>query len=269
LPKPPIIIGGSPRSGTTLLRLVVDSHPNIACGPEMKIIPAICQTFVDHDRVYGSHLQEQFHIRRETHAGIFGDHINSILEDYRSRTGKRRVAEKTPENIFYFEQLAEIMPASPLIHLIRDGREVILSLMRTNWIDPSTGKAPNYVQDIRAAAQFWVRSVTFGRRIRDNPAARYLELRYEDLTTDLEATMRTFLAFVDEPWSYDVIEYTSQEHQLSPGDYVSQGYNAVRPVDARTAGMWRTIWSPEQVAAVREIAGDLLTELGYSDGTDW
>lgn len=269
MPRPPIIIGGAPRSGTTLLRLIVDSHPNIVCGPEMKILPAICQAFFDHNRIYGAYLTEQFGIARATHARVFGDHIRGILEDYRLRSGKQRVAEKTPDNIFYFPQLAELMPDSPLVHIIRDGREVILSMMRTNWIEADTGARPAIAQDVSAAARYWVKAVTFGRRARAHPGVLYHELRYEDLTRNLEATMRAFLDFVGEPWSRDVIEYDRREHHLSPGDYVSQGFEAVRPIAPKPSGAWRTLWSRDEIEAVRSIAGGLLVELGYSNGSDW
>ena len=56
------------------------------------------------------------------------------------KAGKARVAEKSPNNVFFFQHLSHIFPESPLVHVIRDGRDVVCSLLTMNWIDPKTGQ---------------------------------------------------------------------------------------------------------------------------------
>jgi hypothetical protein len=130
--KPPIFIGGAGRSGTTLLRVILDSHPNIACGPELKITPFIASYWYDFQTRYSQILKEYLIGENEINE-IFSRMIISLLERYRIDQGKIRIAEKTPHNVTIFSHLHKIFPESPLVHVVRDGRDVISSLLTMDW----------------------------------------------------------------------------------------------------------------------------------------
>ena len=120
-----IVVGGSPRSGTTLVRRILDRHPSICCGPEMNLfVPA----------------QFQFDALSAL-SGISADELRTIFEAspsqaamidafanrYRTLRGKPRWAEKTPLNVLHFDWVMEHFPDVRLVHMIRDGRDVVCS----------------------------------------------------------------------------------------------------------------------------------------------
>ena len=266
-PVAPIFIGGAGRSGTTLLRVILDSHPNIACGPEIKVVPRLAQLWYQFQTAFYPTLESYYLTRPEINA-LFANIIVTLMEKYRRRQGKARVAEKSPNNVFYFQHLHDLLPNSPLIHLIRDGRDVVCSLLTMNWANAVTGKPLDYTLDARKAAEYWARAIRAGRAMLENKPRRscYLEVRYEDLVTSPEPTLRELFAFIDEPWDPVVLRYYEQDRDLageSSADQVSQ------PLHTRAVGRWRKDLSAKDKAAVKAAAGDLLVELGYAGSTDW
>lgn len=205
--RPPLFIGGAGRSGTTLLRVILDSHPNIACGPELKLTEWVVNSrldFFDFVKARNAPLRE-YRLTPEYVNRIFSAMLLSLMENYRKLSNKPRIAEKTPINACLFEHLSEIFPESPLIHVIRDGRDVVCSLltMQTQWIDPRTGLGVDWTRDIGRAAEYWASWVSAGREALSHPIARrnYMELKYEDLIEKPEATLKHLCKFIGEPWA--------------------------------------------------------------------
>jgi hypothetical protein len=265
---PPIIIGGCPRSGTTLLRVMLDSHPNIACGPELKAIHLVAMAFATMHKAFGENLQAHYGISEQRLAGIFGDQIKALLEPYRRRTGKPRIAEKTPQNIEVFPFLFHLLPGSPLIHVIRDGRDVVCSLLAERWVSPITGNVLDYTQDPRQAAEFWVKTLVDARPMRGRGyAGVYTEVRYEDLVQKPEPTLKRLLDFIGEPWDPAVLDFHRRAHDLPSAESGSRGVD--RPLHEQSIGRWRRDLGERERAAVKEVAGATLMELGYCRDLDW
>lgn len=261
---PLIVVGGCPRSGTTLLRLMLDSHARIACGPEFKVLNLIAGNAVRMMQVHAPTLEGVYALEREQIIRSFGDQAVALLEPWRRRAGKARIAEKTPQNVHAFTVLAEMLPESPFIHLIRDGRDVVRSLLRQSWSDPATGRPVPYCADPVEAAKYWVKCVRDGRRMADGPhAARYVEVRYEDLATDPEATMRTLLDRIGESWDPAVLAHHERDHAMPESEAGSHGDALSRPVNRGAIGRWRDEWTETDRSAVERVAGALLRELGY------
>jgi hypothetical protein len=263
----PIFIGGASRSGTTLLRVILDTHPNIACGPEIKVIPVLCDLWHRFQTVYLPALQEHCLSAADIHA-VYRQAIVALLTPYCRRAGKQRMAEKSPNNIYVFEHLNYIFPESPLIQVIRDGRDVICSLLTMNWIDLGTGQPAPYTRDVRTAAEFWVASVRSGRAGLQKPAFRncYREVRYEDMVLSPETTLRELFRFLEEPWDPCVLEFHKQERRLGDESSASQ---VTRQLYTSAVGRWSQDMKPEHKSVVKEVAGDLLIELGYAADRDW
>jgi len=266
-PGPPIFIGGAGRSGTTLLRVILDSHPNIACGPELKVIPQLAQLWRQFQTAFYPTLESYYITRPEINA-LFANIIVTLMDKYRRRHGKTRAAEKSPNNVFYFQHLHDLLPASPCIHIIRDGRDVVCSLLTMNWADAVTGRPLEYTRDAGKAAEYWAGAIRAGRTMLEKRSRRscYLEVRYEDLVTNPEPTLKDLFAFINERWDPVVLRYYEQERDLageSSADQVTQ------PLYAKTVGRWRRDLRAQDKAAVKAAAGDLLVELGYADSLDW
>src|SRR5262249_35446578 len=123
----PIFIVGCGRSGTTLLRLMLDSHPAIAAGEETKFL-------TDLEPIVGEHwrLLHTYGFDRAWWLDRIRAFYGGFLEEYATRRGKRRWAEKTPGYTFHLAFLDELFPDAQYLHLIRDGRDVVASF-RERW----------------------------------------------------------------------------------------------------------------------------------------
>ncbi|WP_083918768.1 sulfotransferase family protein [Rudaea cellulosilytica] len=264
----PIFIGGAGRSGTTLLRVILDAHPRIVCGPELKVTPLICRLWADCQFGYFSALQ-QHHLTEEDLARSFRTLLMSLLEKDGMVAGKPRIAEKSPDNVFFFHHLHRLLPDSPLIHVIRDGRDVVCSLRGMNWRNAKTGELIDCARDARGAATYWVHAVQAGRaapRQQPSLASRYFELRYEKLISAPEQTLRPLFEFLGEAWDSRVLRHHEQQRNLAGESSAGQ---VSRPINARALARWKTDLSEADKDVVKEIAGPLLQELGYVTDQNW
>ena len=176
----PIFIVGCQRSGTTLLRLILDAHPNLSCGPETRFLEDLARITGDGNwprmRLFGF-PKEYWH---ERIAALFDE----FQGDYARARGKARWADKTPRYALCIDYLDRLFPTCQVVHVIRDGRDVVAS-HRHRWGYLSALKAvkkwPWYVHAARAA----------GARLAAQ--GRYHEVRYEELVSDPEAALTAFL----------------------------------------------------------------------------
>lgn len=242
---PLIFVGGAARSGTTYLRRVLDSHTNIHCGEEMKLIPLICDT----RRTWWGYIQGQATKMGVTQEAL-DDAFAALIGVYLTHSGaldKCRVAEKTPHNVIEFGLLARLFPCAKFVHVLRDGRAVVASLIKESWGDsltPDKGKVW-YCRDTTNAAKYWVYVLDLAQKNQDQVAPeRYHVLRYENLILAPEATLQALFHFLGEPW---------QPHVLAD--------NPVLPADQ--LNKWRTELTAEQVADIEREAGTVLRKLGY------
>lgn len=266
LVAPPIFVGGAGRSGTTLLRVILDSHSRIACGPEMKVLPQVAQLWVDLRTTYGPHLAgssvQAADVDRSVRALIAG-----LLGAARRQSGKPRIAEKSPNNVFVFRHLHAMFPHAAYVHVLRDGRDVVASLLSMDW-RTLDGKRVDYTTDAHAAARYWVSAIRSARAFADatHGRSRYHELRYEALIAEPEPVLRTLFEFLGEPWEPGVLDYHRHEHALG----VESSTEAVkRPIYRSATGRWQRDLTPAQRDAVKREAGATLVELGYCANLDW
>lgn len=250
---PPIFIVGCQRSGTTLLRLMLDSHPNISCGPETKILEDLARL---PERNW-SYLRN-YGLPREYWDRKLADLFASFQRDYAQSRGKSRWADKTPRYALSLGYITRVFPTCQVVHVIRDGRDVVASHL-DRWGYWSAIKAvekwPLYVHAVR----------TLGSSL---PADRYHEIRYEDIVSDTAPTLRRLLDFLHEPWDAAVLEHDAHPHDVAE-HYVrftasrratSNGGAAV--YSSRVGAHTRAI-DPVLGTLIRLRAGRTLAELGY------
>lgn len=258
---PPIFVGGAGRSGTKLVRAILNAHPNIEISHELKITPDLAKSW-HHAYKYRNHLSKYFDCNEEEIDDAFYNIIASFLRGIREQSSSKRIGEKTPNNALVFPHLNHLFPESPLIHIIRDGRDVVSSLLQQDWNNTS-GTPTAISSNPEAAARYWVHIVQAGRqasnqsRVRD----RYLELRYEELTSAPEAVMRRIIAHVGEPWDDGILKFYEKDDPIHP--------SVQRPISDVAVGKWKTALDAEAKRIVKHIAGDLLIELGYTESLDW
>lgn len=288
-PPFPAVVGVG-RSGTTLLRLMLDAHPQLAVPPETPWLQhaaalAARRAKVDELRtaLTGNPSWGDMGIGDAeldsllaSHDQVSADLVRAVFRHYAEVQGKPRWGEKTPGHVRTMTELARTLPELHFIHVIRDGRDVALSYSEV-WFGP--GKDP------RDAATFW-RDRIVNARTEAKALPHYMEVRYEELVRDPEAVLREIGEFIGLPFHPDQMQaHLRAEERLSElGDkIVGRGGEShhirgeerrhihrltMQPPDPSRSGRWRTEMSPEAIAAFEAEAGDLLEELGYPRGAD-
>jgi hypothetical protein len=284
----PIVVG-SPRSGTTLLRLILDSHPQLAIPPETWFLPAAQKLTGSGEALREELFQfvvsypasapawddfqipaEDFHARlQEIEPFSIAEGFRLFYRMYAERFGKPRWGDKTPLYCRHLPYLQELLPEARFVHIVRDGRDAAVSL-RERWFSPGF--------DIETQANHW----------RDNVAAaraggavcqHFLEVRFEDLVQQPESTVRRICGFIDLDYHPAMLEYPErapsrlEEHRtryrtdgsvlVSQEERLRQSAHTRQPPDAEKVGIWRRILSDEENRRFEEIAGDLLATYGY------
>ena len=259
----PIVIGACPRSGTTLLRRILDTHSDICCGPESNLLlpgrPDIAVLTLG----YGLGAAEIREMQAETHSQA--EFVDRFMERYASSVGTRRWAEKTPLNIRHMDWTWRHFPEVRFVQVIRDGRDTVCSmrahadrrLVNGQWV-----KVPQN-RTIEQLIARWDADVRAGMAHRGDP--RYTEVRYEDLVAEPRATMEALFAFIGEPFQEHVLDYrTDTERARAPDDDAPRG-----AIHSQSIGRWRHDLSPADRASFALLAGALLVELGYEQDAAW
>ncbi len=266
----PIFIGGAGRSGTTLMRTILDSHPNICCGPEVKVLSMAgdlwgqCQTGALRD------IFAEYGLAAEDVNVNFANFCYSFVAKLHATSGATRWAEKTPVNISYLEFLSAAFPLSKHVHLIRDGRDVCSSLLTMNWVDVRTGRPVPYTKDMTSAAEYWKGVIERARRfIRSHSglAANYREVRYEELVLDTQRAVGELMDFLGEPFAPELLRHHESDHVY--GALESSTEQVKRPVSPESIGRWRRDMSEQDKEDFKAVAGDLLIALGYEADENW
>lgn len=165
-----------------------------------------------------------------------------------------------------------LLPESRFIHVIRDGRDVSLSIADL-WFGPHPGR-----KTAEEVAHWWATKVEEGRR-EGSKLRNYMEVRYEDLVLQTEPTLHEVAAFLDLPWDPGMLDYhrnagqriseldTAQQatdgRTLSPETRQQIHALTARPPAAERVARWRTEMRAEDQQQFLSVAGGLLEELGY------
>jgi hypothetical protein len=273
----PIFIVGAPRSGTTMLQYRLRNHPRLSLptGESHFFIPLyrsqaqygdlsqldnirrVLQAMYDQSRDF---LETDLHgmtfdidvLAREFHEQ--GRHtlpaiISGIFEKNAQGEGKSRWGDKTPYYVMHLPKLIEWFPDAQIVHLIRDGRDVALSLF---------GRQHDFsVYNTYFAAEYWESYVEKGHALgKQLPSHQYMELRYVDFLKDPEGNMQRICTFLGE-------EYTPELFDVASVDDPGKTPLVHKPLKADNAGKWRSQMTAAQIRAFESVAGNTLREFGY------
>jgi len=195
----PIFIVGCQRSGTTMLRLMLDSHSQISCGPETRFLEDL-ERIVDGDW----RRLSQFGYSQEEWLRRIRAFFEGIQSDYARSRGKTRWADKSPRYALHIPFLMQVFPDAQIVHVIRDGRDVAVSHRKRfgYWSSvKSSVKWPRYIRAARDAGSAL-------------PPDSYVELRYDRLVAETEQTLRGLLEWLGEAWEPEILDFASQKHDV-------------------------------------------------------
>ena len=279
----PFVVGVA-RSGTTLLRLQLDAHPDLAIPAETGFGP-LAATFGPGganpaellDALVALPTWPDLGIEREELGPVFaaiedwsvGAGLRAVYTTYADRHGKPRWGDKTPGNAAYVDAIARVLPEARFVHLIRDGRDVAASLRGLPFA-PGDGS-------VETIAAHWRDTVARTRRL-GGAVPHYMEVRYERLVSEPEATLRSVCEFLE--LSFDEAMLRAHERaeerlaemrsvRVEPGgsvllaDGTRLAGHVRRPPDASRAGRWREVLSDHDVTRFERFAGGALAAEGY------
>lgn len=285
----PIIIG-SPRSGTTLLRLMLDAHPDLAVPPETGFLlpcadlarrgTASRDDFFQTVTGYPAEAPgwRDFQIPDDTFRAALqaiepftvDDGIRAFYRLYASRFGKSRWGDKTPLYCLHLRSIEALLPEARFVHIIRDGRDVALSL-RPLWFSPG--------RDIETLASHWRHCVTAGRQ-QGARCRHYMEVRYEQLIEDSRGVLADICRFVDLEFDDRMLRYHElaperlREHQgrvrpdgsvvITREQRLGQQYRATLPPDRSRVFVWKQEMPRDEQLRFEAIAGDALEDFGFA-----
>lgn len=244
----PIVIFAAPRSGSTLLRTLLDAHPAIAAGPEAPWLaehqPRSLLGLVRYLTEEPTGWTANFSGPREEVIGAARRMLDELMGGYTERKGKRRWAHKTPNDILHAEALLELLPDARVIWLVRDGLDVAMSTVIT--AEHRRGIAPLYEKKLRLAGNVMapstpltalVRWGLWNHRMRRALAGRVrLVVRYEDLVRAPEQSLRSLCAFIDEPFDPMMLDYDAGRHDLPAWEWGAADVRAHTSISSGRAG---------------------------------
>ncbi len=259
----PIFIGGAPRSGVTLLRLLLDAHPSITCGPDTGHI-ALTMTAASFEEALGRLHRDHFFLAPEAVRANFAHAVSAPMKKRAAALGKRRWADKTMFNILVFGQLAQLFPTAQFIHVVRDGRDLAASLLERAWRSPA-GALFDQCASVAGASRYWASIVSLGLQAEELPSltGRVMRLRYEDLAARPEKTLRAVCGFLGEDFDPDILTLERRQPALA-GLEIETADRLRRPVNAEAVGRWRRDLRAEDAAAIRRAYAPIFAKIGYT-----
>jgi hypothetical protein len=269
----PFFVIGSDRSGTTMLRLMLNEHPELNVPREtwfiielMDSVPIesrleekekekVHEIIVNHPRWKDLELDstELKEIFQGLNKPYLREIINKIYEALANRAGKTRWGDKTPEYIKEVHRLNILFPGAKFIHVIRDGRDVCISLMQKRW-------RGTMAQNI---ARYWVEYV--GKGIKDGrnlQQGKYMEITYEDMVSNTKKALIKICEFLEVEYSPCMLKfYENAETHIAPWEKTHH-IKTMRAPKEEDLYRWKREASFMQIIAFEAIAGQTMDMLG-------
>lgn len=273
--KFPVFIVGAQRSGTTLLRMLLNAHSQIAIPEEARFLMpllvkerlaggfkgAALESLISYMRA-----SDEFQLWNYESKSFFAeleqvnevglvDFVDKLYSSYARSEGKRYWADKS---LFFrrIDILARMFPQGSFIHIVRDGRDVFDSWRK---MDETKDCAP-------AAALDWrLKLNLIERAFAGLPADRTLTIRFEDLLANAEQVARTTCEFLGVDYEEGMLDFHKKSHRYV-GDHHSQ--LIFKPIEAGNQSKWRNNLSHVERVAFDQIAGGYLERYGYGRSTD-
>lgn len=281
--RSPIFIVGASRSGTTMLRLLLNAHPHIGVPKEFSYFTSVPERWLSHWKSVPASPHEYRAVVRERlfderflrKAGVntgallekilAPDHLRDVsvpyrmmLEAYANAEGKSRWGEKTPTNLFYCDVLYGMFPDARFIHLVRDPRAVVRS----------ANLFPRLPSDTVVNATNWLHFMEEGYQMlcKHVPEAQRCTVRYEDLTSDPEPVVHEICRFIGEDFHPEMMEFhqTSRSYMPMSIDDLGGDSKVTQPIYADHQKKWRKDLTDAEIWIVERLCSVYMPHFGYA-----
>ncbi|MBA3232492.1 MAG: sulfotransferase [Propionibacteriales bacterium] len=222
----PIFVVGSMRSGSTMLRLILDSHPNIAIGSETGFMGALLATKTIPNWKFGKEWYRRLDWTEEEFDGRLRDFYSEIFARYASTQGKGRWGEKTPFHTAHIETMAQVFPTAVFVGIIRHPGAVAASLRKSFHYTFADGLS------------HWTAANLDMMRAGTELGSRFVACRYEDLVLEGESVLRELMSCLGESWSPDLLQHHVVQRDKGAPRAVEGSTITRDPIDATRAIRW-------------------------------
>ncbi len=261
--KPPFFIVGCNRTGTSLLRTMLNHHPDIA-------VPLESIFFIDYLKagkrvdielqkklLVGEPMLNEWGIKLNYHdfnkSVAAGDLIRVAHEKYAQKEGKKYWGNKTPRLTRHFELIKEALPKALFIHMIRDPRAVALSLSKTKI----------HRSNVYFGAKRWLRFVQSGLEMEKKFKKDVLRMRYEDLVKDPEKMLRIICNFLGLRFSRKMLNYYTKGNNEYRTFHNNEHKNLKLPPYVKRINAWKNELTKKEVEVIDSICKDVAIKVGY------
>ena len=272
----PFFIVGNDRSGTTMLRLILDRGPDAAIPPESMFLTDFAESFergeprdADAATRFMHEVWNHPKVRlwqlageppevpsRLSPADLYRLVVEAPFKAYAAMHGKPRWGDKTPHYVHHVDHLLALWPRARFVVLVRDGRDVALSLRRMPF-------GPN---NAWAAAQWWARGIRAGARAqREHPDA-VLTVRYEDLARRPAGEVRRVCGFLDLGYSDDMLALEEVDPARIVPDQAAWFPTLFDGINTSAVERWRREMGTRDQRIFAALAGAELAQCGYEVG---
>jgi len=274
----PFFVIGSGRSGNTLLRGILVSHPKIAIPPESYVLGKVIKNFQAYSFLPWNDIVKIVVAEFEASSDFFTWGINlypvykkmyelkeerrtlaKIIDEIYCHYGHEKFpgfeiwGDKTPMNTLHLEWIESVFKNAKYIHMIRDGRDVVSSYLKMGQY-----------KTVEEASERWKKSIRLARKFGKNKSKNeYIEIRYEKLVSNPSNEIKKICEFLNVDFHKDMLEHQKIASELEDVKQIPHYSNVKNPINTDSIGKWKRNLSDEQRIKVEELLNDKLKELNY------
>jgi len=263
----PIFIVGCERSGTTMIRLILHSHANIAIPPQTKFIKKLYKR-----RFYFRNLSKQKNRKKiakwfsDNHnkntkivdlglnpndiqseilksGNSLGAFLSTVFKLYSKQENKIRWGDKHPYYIKYLDQLFKLFPNAQVVHIIRDGRDAVASLKSMPW----------WKNNSIYSMLNWQEAISNGKDAKLKYGSnQFIELRYEDIIHEPENNINILCKFLGENFSPKMLEFYKIADSAVPEYKMLWHSDTKKQINSKKIGRWQKDLEPWESALINQ-----------------
>ena len=269
----PFFIVSAPRSGSTLLRLILDAHPRLAIPPPGWLFHFVYPYLYSYGNL---NIEDNFqnlvediiesptikrwpitvnkkeivsNVEDRTFRGVY-EYLHVL---YAKKFKKHRWGEKTPRNSVWIDEIISLFPDAQIIHLLRDGRDVAIDISNADFL-PGT---------VYAGAQVWRNFVSAIKRSEKKARAEnFFEIQYENLCSDPDNELGKLCEFLGEEFSDKVLSHHDSNSSLQWSKDPRHAETA-KPISRDFVEMYKSCLKRPELESLNSLLGDMLNSFGY------
>ena len=284
LASQPFFILGCGRSGNTLLRSMLVAGGEVVIPPESYVWPRVIRKFLAYKHLpweeVCSIIIGEFEAYRDFYmweCNIADAHkearklsgsnrtlvdiLDVVYRTYGKEKGAQQLrwGDKTPINTLYCDKIYSLFPKAHYVHIVRDPRDVVNSYIKAGSKNPNID-----VKDVVTAAETWRASIEkIGQLKKNAKDLKLIEIKYEDLVSKPENTLRPVCEFLEITFSREMLEFWKKTTDLGDVNYYEHHAGLNTPLNTNSIGKWKSELEKPDCDKIKSITRELAIPYGY------